>query len=99
MQNVVDWIWGLAIVIILGWGLFRWRDRHVHVIETSAKCPACGHRNGSIQFFTTELVQPQDPKLQPHVKNIARVTHVCNVCKAQWSQAPMQPKIWEVSKS
>jgi ribosomal protein S27AE len=54
--------------------LLRLSIKYFEKVDLKAKCPACGHRwLHDIRFVAT----------------IGRVAHLCAVCKAEWTEAPI----------
>lgn len=78
------WFWGWVSAIVLAWRIQR------ATIDPCAKCPACGARQGKIQW-QDGLVWPDQTK--------GCVLHTCQVCSAAWGEKPIvQAKAWALKE-
>lgn len=66
---------GFLDIAVPNW-LLRWYVDHFVQLDPHQKCPACGHKNGSIRWA---------PEYRP-----PSVQHNCNVCHAAWPEAPIR---------
>lgn len=69
------WIWFFSV---LAWvrRLFKLPNpADVAIVDVNAKCPCCGHKDGTILAILTKKGN-DDPSVN--------VLHVCNICKARW---------------
>lgn len=74
MKKAWLWAWGWVSAIVLAWRIQR------ATIDPCAKCPACGARQGKIQW---------QADLQWSDQSKGCVVHTCQVCNAVWGERPI----------
>lgn len=79
------WVWlGNLMVLVMRLILPPPKGMRPQWIDRNGPCPACGNRDGCLEFERISL-----DRISSLTLGEPRVKHTCNICKFKWYEKPV----------